>query len=422
MSNHHPGNEWYRRLVKSNRPLYRACPKHTKLLVAKAIVQAVEQQQGRFLEKSKKVGCWHQVSYKRAVDKTSQGLREKDRAGDDEPGVKTAETLFPTVTPQMDTTLLARQMSTREPFQQQQQQLYQHKVVVPAQVPTVRGKPATLLPASGMAPTWNKATATTTWDDDDETESEGVPEPLENTPRDTSMYRLLKHTSLLPGASLDVHHHHHHRPMEQQSLPQRNVIQQQQHVYFKMQLPNRDRRQQQLQTPQFSQQHQHPLYRHNNSPTNRASKQQQQQQPRTTTGSEKVEAPSFTRFQSQVSDWLNSFWPLQEGEAPAAAAAPSSIAPRPPTRPPPPPSTYQPSPSRKRKARYPPPTEPTEEETTSQTLLQYATSSNLFRGLTGLFTTTGGGGGPPSPSGGGKPSLLDDYEETPMEARMRQVE
>lgn len=84
MSNHHPGNEWYRRLIRSNRPLYRACPKHTKLLVSKAIVQAVQQQGGRFLEHDKKEGCWRGVPYKRAVDKTSQGLRERDREGDED--------------------------------------------------------------------------------------------------------------------------------------------------------------------------------------------------------------------------------------------------------------------------------------------------------------------------------------------------
>lgn len=81
MSNHHPGNEWYRRLIRSNRPLYRACPKHTKLLVAKAIVQAVQQQNGRFLERDKKNGYFYKVTYKRAVDKTSQGLRERERDG-----------------------------------------------------------------------------------------------------------------------------------------------------------------------------------------------------------------------------------------------------------------------------------------------------------------------------------------------------
>jgi hypothetical protein len=67
--------------VKSNRALYKSCPKHTKLLVAKAIVQAVQQQvpPGRFLEHQKRgAGKWRQITYKRAVDKTSQALREKD--------------------------------------------------------------------------------------------------------------------------------------------------------------------------------------------------------------------------------------------------------------------------------------------------------------------------------------------------------
>jgi hypothetical protein len=84
MSNHHPGNAWYRRLIRSNRPLYKACPKHTKLLVSKAIVQAVEQQGGRFLEKDESKAFWVRVSYKRAVEKTSQGLREREREVDSE--------------------------------------------------------------------------------------------------------------------------------------------------------------------------------------------------------------------------------------------------------------------------------------------------------------------------------------------------
>ena len=81
LTNHHPGNSWYRRLVRSNRPLYRTSPKHTKLLVAKAIVHHVQSQNppGRFLEVQRSSGLWLPVSYKKAVDKTSQGLREKDR-------------------------------------------------------------------------------------------------------------------------------------------------------------------------------------------------------------------------------------------------------------------------------------------------------------------------------------------------------
>jgi len=84
-SNNHPGNEWFRRLVRSNRALYRSCPKHTKLLVAKAIVQAVQQQdpQGRFIklkesQDSTKESVWTPITYTQAVNKTSQALREKE--------------------------------------------------------------------------------------------------------------------------------------------------------------------------------------------------------------------------------------------------------------------------------------------------------------------------------------------------------
>jgi hypothetical protein len=44
----------------------------------------VEQQGGRFLEQEKGTGEWYVVPYKRAVDKTSQGLRERERDPDDD--------------------------------------------------------------------------------------------------------------------------------------------------------------------------------------------------------------------------------------------------------------------------------------------------------------------------------------------------
>ena len=81
----HLGNTWYRRLVRSNRALYKKSPKHTKLLVSKAIVHHVQNQNpsGRFLECHKTTGRWSNVPYKRAVDKTSQALREREREGED---------------------------------------------------------------------------------------------------------------------------------------------------------------------------------------------------------------------------------------------------------------------------------------------------------------------------------------------------
>lgn len=77
----------YRRLVRSNRALYRSCPKHSKMLVAKAIVQAIQQQEppGRFIKLTKGDGntsehIWKPITYSQAVNKTSQALREKETA------------------------------------------------------------------------------------------------------------------------------------------------------------------------------------------------------------------------------------------------------------------------------------------------------------------------------------------------------
>ena len=59
-----------------------ACPKGTKLLVAKAVVKAIEDQKppGRFLEPDPRPGysnCWRIATSKKALDKTMQALREK---------------------------------------------------------------------------------------------------------------------------------------------------------------------------------------------------------------------------------------------------------------------------------------------------------------------------------------------------------
>ena len=88
LTNHHPGNNWYRCLVKSNRPLYEQSPKHTKLLVSKAIVHHVMNQNppGRFLDKDKATGKWIPASYDKAVHKTSQALRERDKRNGENDG------------------------------------------------------------------------------------------------------------------------------------------------------------------------------------------------------------------------------------------------------------------------------------------------------------------------------------------------
>jgi hypothetical protein len=80
LTNTHPGNAWFRTLVRANRPYYRSSPKHGKILVAKAIINHVFSQNPpcRFLEKSRD-GAWFPVDRKRSVDKTSQALRERER-------------------------------------------------------------------------------------------------------------------------------------------------------------------------------------------------------------------------------------------------------------------------------------------------------------------------------------------------------
>ncbi|KAI2512080.1 hypothetical protein MHU86_2368 [Fragilaria crotonensis] len=88
LSNHHPGNNWYRCLVRSNKTLYDQAPKHAKHLtatqyhtkkgIAEAIVDGLQARDppGRFLQKCNKTGLWMEASYDTAVRKTSQALRE----------------------------------------------------------------------------------------------------------------------------------------------------------------------------------------------------------------------------------------------------------------------------------------------------------------------------------------------------------
>lgn len=72
----HPGNQTYRRLVNLNKGLYITCLKTEKLKISRSIVAAIREQNGRFLEKDSKSGQWFDIGDKKAVEKTSQALRE----------------------------------------------------------------------------------------------------------------------------------------------------------------------------------------------------------------------------------------------------------------------------------------------------------------------------------------------------------
>lgn len=72
----HAGNQTYRRLVNLNKGLYITCMKTEKLKISRSIVAAIREQKGRFLERDAKKGVWFDIGDKKAVEKTSQALRE----------------------------------------------------------------------------------------------------------------------------------------------------------------------------------------------------------------------------------------------------------------------------------------------------------------------------------------------------------
>jgi hypothetical protein len=72
----HPGNQTYRRLVNLNKGLYITCLKTEKLKISRSIVAAIREQNGRFLERDAKKGTWYDIGDKKAIEKTSQALRE----------------------------------------------------------------------------------------------------------------------------------------------------------------------------------------------------------------------------------------------------------------------------------------------------------------------------------------------------------
>ena len=82
----------YRRVVEYNKPIYRFLPKRHRLMVSQSIVQAVLNEGGRFLQQQEdgttissssktqqqdKQLVWKEISFQKAVQKTSQALRER---------------------------------------------------------------------------------------------------------------------------------------------------------------------------------------------------------------------------------------------------------------------------------------------------------------------------------------------------------
>eukprot|EP00586_Coscinodiscus_wailesii_P011149 CAMPEP_0172497426 /NCGR_PEP_ID=MMETSP1066-20121228/99719_1 /TAXON_ID=671091 /ORGANISM="Coscinodiscus wailesii, Strain CCMP2513" /LENGTH=121 /DNA_ID=CAMNT_0013270197 /DNA_START=217 /DNA_END=579 /DNA_ORIENTATION=- len=77
-TNNHVGNRRFRQLVTSHQPTYLVARKREKKVIAREIVKIVRERGGRFLKKNDQVGgsVWVDVGDDRAVEKTSQTLRE----------------------------------------------------------------------------------------------------------------------------------------------------------------------------------------------------------------------------------------------------------------------------------------------------------------------------------------------------------
>jgi len=73
----HEGNRHFRALVESAKELYISCPESRKIQISKLVYEAIKSlsPQGRYLKKDEK-GELYELSYKEALTKTSQALRE----------------------------------------------------------------------------------------------------------------------------------------------------------------------------------------------------------------------------------------------------------------------------------------------------------------------------------------------------------
>mmetsp|Transcript_29940 Transcript_29940/g.45376 ORF Transcript_29940/g.45376 Transcript_29940/m.45376 type:complete len:179 (-) Transcript_29940:123-659(-) len=75
-TNNHVGNRNFRNTVADHQQEYLKAKKKEKALISKRIVHTVRHQGGRFLRRNEKSDKWIDVGDKKAIEKTSQALRE----------------------------------------------------------------------------------------------------------------------------------------------------------------------------------------------------------------------------------------------------------------------------------------------------------------------------------------------------------
>ena len=75
-TNNHEGNRRFRSIVVEHQSEYLTARKMEKAVIARQIVEAVHNNGGRYLKRSKTADTWVEVPLKQATAKTSQALRE----------------------------------------------------------------------------------------------------------------------------------------------------------------------------------------------------------------------------------------------------------------------------------------------------------------------------------------------------------
>jgi hypothetical protein len=81
-SNRHLGNIHFRELVAANKSIYVGLTKKQKMLVARKIVDAIHNTNGRFLSKDLDTGLFYDIGLPRSLEKTSQGKENTNTNSD----------------------------------------------------------------------------------------------------------------------------------------------------------------------------------------------------------------------------------------------------------------------------------------------------------------------------------------------------
>ena len=116
-TNHHPGNKRLREIVNRYRHVYTQARKVDKPKLSKLIVNALRGANCRFLKMNEQTSRWEDVGDKRACEKVSQTLREKDR--DENEKVESAES----VQTSSHQTFVSSQQQQQEENQKQQEEI-----------------------------------------------------------------------------------------------------------------------------------------------------------------------------------------------------------------------------------------------------------------------------------------------------------